>query len=437
MGDPAVAAQLAKRFEPILFFHRQESFFPIDPKWYLEQCALWRAGAAFDEKKNWGEPPRTLFPRLPQIAKNQIAALASETGGARAWLGAAGADFGVGPIPTTEWMPPNQEHFLEFVGWEPAVAPPNEVTATSNNRHAALNPKEYVDPLKNSRQWYYVEYLDNQDLIQYTANPNVSANGLDLFTSIANNKDLSAPVALLFHFLYPLHQETLEGCENAGEGKLFGTYAGEWACIALLINSANNVLHVGLTSRNVGDPAVTGAEDQRVGMTVFNWSKAQIVSPDGFVQHPKIFVSRDTHGYYLTSGSFGLTPFTPAGIDLSRQSCGQVEGLDGAIAQDVQVGGVPPTAGHDSNPLITAAKVVAAAAAGLAALGPFGVFPAVGAGIELAGLEGAYGTFGGAGTAAGATVRHGSSPERRRIQRTLGPTRHKRSEHSARRHEMP
>ena len=32
---------LAKRFEAILLFHPDETFFPIDPKFYLERSALW------------------------------------------------------------------------------------------------------------------------------------------------------------------------------------------------------------------------------------------------------------------------------------------------------------------------------------------------------------------------------------------------------------
>ena len=34
---------LARRFEPVLFFHPSELFFPSNAKNYVEQCALWRA----------------------------------------------------------------------------------------------------------------------------------------------------------------------------------------------------------------------------------------------------------------------------------------------------------------------------------------------------------------------------------------------------------
>ncbi len=50
---------LVRRFEPILYFHPEEKFFPSDAKRYIEHCALWKAnssfaGARFDRKDAWG-----------------------------------------------------------------------------------------------------------------------------------------------------------------------------------------------------------------------------------------------------------------------------------------------------------------------------------------------------------------------------------------------
>ena len=359
MSDPKQAANLAKTFEPILLFHEDEQFFPIDPKWYLERCALWRAvpdsAGRFDDKANWGEPPRTVFPRQPQIAKNKIAALASETAGGQTWIGTTGADFGVTTAPDSQHRTSAlDERFLEFVGWE---APPGtgieEVTSSSVNRHAAFTPSNYTTPLSGSRPWYYVEYMDHQDLLQYVGNPNLSTNGLKLFQAIVNNPDLSSPQALIYHLFYPVHQEALEHCEGAGEGDLFGTYAGEWACIAILLDSANNPLYVGLTSRNVGKPAIVGIEDQRVGMTVSEWSKVQ-----GVGTHPKIFVSLETHGNYLGPEPGAADPhlhpvtsFSPPAVDPSRNSCGQVETLDDVISGETTL--KPGMPGSDDSPSTT------------------------------------------------------------------------------------
>src|SRR5688572_27174679 len=89
------AAVLAKLFEPILLFHADETFFPIDPKLYLERSALWRSkphvrifypGGAAAEKQDWGELPPTIFPRKPKLAKGTLAALQNETDG-KTWIG--------------------------------------------------------------------------------------------------------------------------------------------------------------------------------------------------------------------------------------------------------------------------------------------------------------------------------------------------------------
>ena len=236
------------------------------------------------------------------------------------------------------------------------------------NRHAAFTPSNYIAPLKDSRPWYYVEYMDHQDLVAYVHNPNLRnfTNGLNLFDAVVNNTanlpppfppntTLSNPQALIYHLFYPVHQEALENCEEAGEGNLFGTYAGEWACIAILLNSANNPLYVGLTSRNVGKPAIVGIEDQRVGMTVFEWSKVQLIAN---TTHPKIFVSLETHGNYLGSEPGAADPhlhpvtsFSPPAVDPSRNSCGQVEALDDVISGEETL--KPGTPGSDDSPSTT------------------------------------------------------------------------------------
>jgi hypothetical protein len=350
MGNPKKAADLAKKFEPILLFHPDEQFFPIDPKWYLERCALWRAtpdlANRFDDKNNWGDPP--FFPRAPQLAKNAIAALAAETSGGRTWIGVS-KDYGVITAPDLQHdPPPSDQKFLEFVGWE--VPPPTpaleEVTATSIDRHAAFTPANYATPLIGSRPWYYVEYLDNTDLTQYIQNPDLHANGPALSNLILKNMTFSGPQALLFHLFYPAHQEQLEGCAAAGEGNLFATYAGEWACVALLLDSADTPLFIGLTSRNTGKPALVGLQDQRVGMTAFLWTEAQHVG-----NNPKIFVSLGTHSNYLgsdpaTPGSplHPVTPFSPpTPTDPSQYSCGDVEKLDDVISGDLITPGDPPS----------------------------------------------------------------------------------------------
>jgi hypothetical protein len=73
------AFELARRFEPILYFHREEKFFPSDAKRYLERCALWQAESPFDVKDSWGGKGKP-FPRSPMIPSGQIAGVAVESG---------------------------------------------------------------------------------------------------------------------------------------------------------------------------------------------------------------------------------------------------------------------------------------------------------------------------------------------------------------------
>ncbi len=93
--DPE-AIDLAKRFEPILLFHPDENFFPIDPKFYLERCALWRSEPPSHDKKLIGASCRT----PPSLAnrswpKAQLAALEDERDvppGGKTWIGSTDAN---------------------------------------------------------------------------------------------------------------------------------------------------------------------------------------------------------------------------------------------------------------------------------------------------------------------------------------------------------
>ncbi len=369
--DPEAIA-LAKRFEPILLFHPDERFFPIDPKFYLERCALWRSDPPSDNKQNWGELPRTIL-RRPQLDKGKIAALKDEAGGGKTWIGDTDAGGQSPYLVITEQEAEEREserlrredRFLQVTGWEPLVtAPDEEVTPTSNNRHPTLDANFYNGALQGGRPWYYAEYLNNQQL--NTQFGKKTPNGLDLFHAVIFNKRLSEPRLLIYHFFYALHEEPLRGCEKAltlvegpdgvqryqytvTEGQTFATFAGEWTSIAILINSANEPLYIGLTSRNVGDPTSIPDQENRIGMIVHPWKKVNQVG-----DHPKIFVSRGTHGNYLTTGPHDLKPFTPGGIDLNMRTCAEIEKLDDVIPSGEEVN-IP---GKDANTAMIIVKSV-------------------------------------------------------------------------------
>jgi hypothetical protein len=97
-------------------------------------------------------------------------------------------------------------------------------------------------------------------------------------------------------------------------------------------------------------------------------------------------VSLDTHGHYLAPGQHTLTSFTPGGIDPSRQSCGQVEKLDGAVSGDVPLPGKPST---NPSAVVLISKVLSGFWTGLYAL-PGSVL----AGTAWAVIEMVNGSFG-------------------------------------------
>ena len=126
-------ADLIRRFEPVLFFHPDERFFPSDAKRYVENSTIWTVeGAKADDKINWGGSGPGHFPRHPKF-RPPIAALAGEAGSP------VDAALGGGVV----------ESFLSFAGWDGG----NVVLADSTNAYANLDAmvdrygKDFADGL--------------------------------------------------------------------------------------------------------------------------------------------------------------------------------------------------------------------------------------------------------------------------------------------------
>jgi hypothetical protein len=255
---------------------------------------------------------------MPKLAKGQISALKDEASGGKTWIGdpSLGA---VIPEPPTE-RPPGEDWFLQLTGWDQSDpnVDPNLVTATSENRHPTLDASFYNGALQGGRPWYYAEYLNVQELYGL-----VRTKPDQLFQLVNKLR----PSLVVYHFFYPLHEEPLRGCETAGAGQKFATFAGGWTSVAVLLDSNEAPLFIGVTSRNVGDPTSIPAEENRIGMIAEPWQKVDRVG-----DHPKIFVSRGTHGNYLRTGPHALKPFTPGDIDLNQGTCAQIEKLDDVIS---------------------------------------------------------------------------------------------------------
>jgi hypothetical protein len=309
--------RIARKYEPVLYFHLGERFFPCNPKVYLEHAALWTASPAFDQRQNWGKASSALF-REPILGKNQISAMdtANELQGGRTFLGSK-ADGNSFLVSTKD-----RELFLDLAGWEDS----EDVATGAENRFASLDRVEEkyktVPALKSSQNWYYADVMDRQEvseLERFKSLPNFEAfKVMDLLGAY--------PIIVVYQFFYPAHEEPLEGCEYWGAGKQFSSYAGAWTSVAVFLNGENNPQFIGLSSRNVS-PTDPKDEESRVGMRALPWSEV-----DTLGGHPKLFVSRGTHGSYEKIGNHKVFPKTSSDFDASTQHCGNVEDLDEVIS---------------------------------------------------------------------------------------------------------
>src|SRR5215475_6231296 len=129
-------ADIARRFEPVLYFHLEEKFFPSDAKRYLERCALWNA--PHDANASWGSGPGGSgpgFPRRPLIQRRHISAMPTEKA-----LEETGTFLGSEQMlaPKFPFLFMAEEGFLDLAGWRDA----DGVTQTSQNRFANIDEIE-------------------------------------------------------------------------------------------------------------------------------------------------------------------------------------------------------------------------------------------------------------------------------------------------------
>jgi hypothetical protein len=343
-----------RAFEPILYFAQGERFFPSDCKRYLERCALWNAVSPFDDHASWHRNAPGAFP-TPVIDRVQLSARPDEPG---TFIGEAqGASF-----PFLYASGPD-DGFLDLAGWTdgPSVGP------NSNNRFADLDRIEKLynstvptegDPLLNgSRFWYHAEVFDLPRLRPLMDADSAPDNFRALLPALLAATANGEPVLLCYYLFFPGHDEPLDDCADVSESAMFGSHAGSWACVSMLLNRTTtdvsitgapvtetfSPIAIGLTSRNAGDIGFLGGE-RRVGMTVFDWSALTTVTHDRGAgktlgQHARVFVAKGTHGLYPAPASPGTgfsqeVPFF-APDDSASRYCGAAELLDKSL-EDLQ-----------------------------------------------------------------------------------------------------
>ncbi len=319
--------KLVRRFEPIMFFHPVERFFPSCAKRYLEHCALWNAETPFDVKDAWGGKG-TPFPRQPLIGKGQIAALPGEGGTPL-------RDHVVKIVPGQSEI----DQFLDLTGWKDADHNfATEVTDTSRNIYSNRDPIAFLytresadggDPqLRNSRYWYHAEFLDKARL-RFLLGTRFAPDLVKVLDSLQN-----AALLNYYFFFAANEQPASEDCTNI-EAEELGSYGGSWQCMSILLQrsdpaSAYQPAFIGLTGRlsvkasdagSIHDLAQAAAEDDGALRTFMKVEPFQRV--EGFDDHPVLFVGLGTHSLYSSPRDFHHQVGYP--VNIQPYNCGRYD----------------------------------------------------------------------------------------------------------------
>jgi hypothetical protein len=350
--DPT-QVQLIRDYEPALFFFGYpgeagaERFFPSDAKRYIEHAALYLAKKPFATRSDWG---------APVVEADQLRANEQEGG---VFLG---KQDGSGH-PLYLETPPDQECFLEVSGWksDDQHADLDRLAA----RYADANPTTPGPNLNKSQFWYHAEFFDAGRLHRLfdDADPTHTLTQFNqLFGSVVTD-----PALICYYLFYPGHEESLPGCAGFETARDYGSFAGDWSCIALLLDRANPTAAyvpkwVGLTNRNIGAIRLdTNSPEVRTGMRLLPWSAMQTFGGN----HPRFQVAKGSHGLYLPGEA--IPPVQPlTSDDLAAGHCGGAAPIVNSI-DEIQV----------TFPYIPAAKIVAGANTG-------GIFGPVGAALGAA-----------------------------------------------------
>lgn len=309
---------LVRRFEPILHLHPDESFFPVNAKRYVENAALWAAVPPFDDKNSWGTQPL--------VKAGQLAAAQGEPG---EYLG-GDPKFLVDDVAN--------ERFLELGAWkDQSESHEPDVTASSTNLYTdrAKIFEIYNGPLADSKFWYHAELFDTARLTNLAATVTAPALSQTL-------KNFKNPALLCYYLFYPAHEQSVgaDGCPNV-EAKELACHAGDWHCVALLLEGDGTTSLDGYTPQFFGitgsrpTPVMTsGAEsyrpysfdaEGRTSMKVEAWRSGSLdvpVQPDVVGDHPRLYVARGSHSMYTTRGTQAVSPFDDA---TSPYGCGKFD----------------------------------------------------------------------------------------------------------------
>jgi hypothetical protein len=372
MGPTDQQIALIRQYEPALYFSGppgapgSERFFPSDAKRYLEHAALHQAKAPFATRSDWGPPI---------VAAGQLGA---HDGEAAVFIGLKDA----GASPQFPFLQTNagQEHFLNVSGWTF-----NDARADLDKMASLYAPNAPDQGLNESQFWYHAEFFDAARLRHLFSNAVDPGDSVLDLTSLFDPRPgqppvLNDPALICYYLFYPGHEESLPGCEFLPGQPVptavgFGSFAGEWSCIALLLDRGSSASYapkwVGLTNRNLGSISASGQE-VRTTMRLLPWSAMQLYADT----HPRFFVGLGSHGLYLPK-----EPLPPLSFDdPSAAMCGAASGLQPSQGDFGGTGSTAVASDILSVELLLA-KAIAGAATGGEFLGPIGGMLGVAAGV--------------------------------------------------------
>jgi hypothetical protein len=378
MGPTDQQIALISQYEPVLYFYGRpgaagsERFFPSDAKRYLEHAALYRANAPFATRADWGKPV---------VPAGQLGAV---QGDASVFIG----EKDPAASPQYPFLQTNagQEHFLDVSGWKSNDTRPDLDKMASLYATGVLN---------ESRFWYHAEFFDATRLRHLFTNAVDPGGSLLDLTSLFNPQlgqppVLNDPALICYYLFYPGHEESLSDCDYVNPGQIietakdFASFAGEWSCVALLLDRPNATSPyapkwAGLTNRNFANTGATGQE-VRTTMRLLTWSAMKPYQGT----HPQLNVGLGSHGLYVLGEPLPVLTFD----DLSTSACGGASASDLTPVYD-------DTVGEDvaSVEILFAKAIAGAATAG--GLGPLGAMLGVAAGVvwgisEFGEFDGGY-----------------------------------------------
>ncbi len=348
---PAEKRALVEKFAPVLLLHPDEDFYPVDPKRFLEESALWRAAAEdaveappllvnLSDKKLWGKRPRgtkATFPRVPNVARGTLRGLSGEQPAGKVWLGAT-VDPDTSPageLPTVRFpfedIPFGKaDLWLDPAGWLES----EDVTDKTVNKHANLpkiqqqwDDSATSNPRRNGRFWYTAEVIDQSGiafLLKFTADKYQDDRSKllnDLVTSLNGLEDAQM---VIYHLFYPGHQDLLRKKDQppTTPPTEIRTYGGDWTSVAVLAARDKPILPtrppgpfqgklIAVSRRNFTFLELSSALRHDLDLRL--WSDADLTRMGD--THPLIFVSQGNHSNYLTPGDHeSLAPTPPDGV---------------------------------------------------------------------------------------------------------------------------